>query len=281
MSIFTKISAIIKISRPVNVFITVASVIIAGIICAPFGSPNILLIYAAVSAAFINAAGNIINDIFDIKTDEINKKERVLQKKLLSVNEAEVLYAVLTLAAFVLAFFVNRTALYLSVATAAVLFFYSYALKKMPLLGNVVVALLTALAFIYGGIAVDNINGTIIPAIFAFLINLSREIIKDMEDITGDKSINRSTLPVKYGFGISKKIILITVMLTILFPFYLLAGGFYKTVFFVIVLLLVNPIFVYILISLFKNDTAKNLARLSVLIKTNMVLGLLAIVLGI
>ena len=80
-------------------------------------------------------------------------------------------------------------------------------MKRIILLGNFIVAFLTGLAFIYGGIAVNNFKYAVIPAIFAFLINFIREIVKDMEDIEGDKSAGIFSFPYLYGFKRSKRMI--------------------------------------------------------------------------
>ena len=89
MRVVSKIIACVQIARPVNICITFAAVIIAGYICGnSLHIPGVIW-SAAAATALVNYAGNIINDIFDIKTDELNnKKNRVLQKKSLSVAEA-------------------------------------------------------------------------------------------------------------------------------------------------------------------------------------------------
>ena len=54
------------------------------------------------------------------------------------------------------------------------------------MIGNITVAFLTGLVFIFGGVVVENPSAAIVPAVFAFLINLIREIVKDIEDVEGD-----------------------------------------------------------------------------------------------
>ena len=70
------------------------------------------------------------------------------------------------------------------------------------------VAFLTGLVFIFGGVVVENPTAAIVPAIFAFLINLIREIVKDMEDVEGDNKAGVITFPIKFGFQKSKILIL-------------------------------------------------------------------------
>ncbi len=79
------------------------------------------------------------------------------------------------------------------------LYYYSARLKRTIIAGNVVVGFMTGMAFIYGGTTVGHVERALIPAIFAFLINFARELVKDVEDIEGDKKEQAVTLPVKYG----------------------------------------------------------------------------------
>ena len=88
---------------------------------------------------------------------------------------------------------------------------YNAKLKKFPLIGNIVVALILSLSFIYAGFVFDNIKPLIIPAVLAFGLTLIREIVKDMADVIGDKSVGLKTFPIVYGEN--KTIILCTVSL--------------------------------------------------------------------
>jgi geranylgeranylglycerol-phosphate geranylgeranyltransferase len=162
------------------------------------------------------------------------------------------------------------------------LFLYSYRIKKILLLSNILVAFLTGLAFIYGGIAVNNIHYAILPALFAFLINFIREIVKDMEDIKGDKYEGIKTLPVVYGNSTAKKIILVSIIILIMLTFYPFVLSLYKIEYFIFIMVLVNPILVYVVKSIrqLPDDSSKNLNKLSILLKLDMVFGLAAIYLG-
>ncbi len=71
-----------------------------------------------------------------------------------------------------------------------------------------IIAFLTGFAFIYGAIAVNNVRAAFIPAVFAFLINFIREIIKDMEDVEGDKRLGVFTYPILFGFKKAKRMVI-------------------------------------------------------------------------
>jgi len=282
MNIPRKIYAALIIMRPLNVIITFIAVIISGVICMKQHGVTERLLFAAISAALITGAGNIINDIFDIQTDKLNKKKhRVLPTGILSINQAIILYVLFTMPAFVLAYYVNMTAFIISIITSVILYYYSYYFKTIPLAGNIVVAGLTALAFIYGGIAVNNLSGTFIPAVFAFLINFIREIIKDIQDIPGDEKSGFVTFPIKYGIKQARNLAAILSAAAIVFPFLLWSFGFYNLPFYIIVVFLVNPLFVIIIRYLFINNLNNNLVKISIILKVNMILGLCAIYFGV
>jgi geranylgeranylglycerol-phosphate geranylgeranyltransferase len=180
----------------------------------------------------------------------------------------------------ILSLFINQFAFLIALLSIALLILYSVTLKRILLFGNVVISFLTAYAFIFGGIVVGNVKGAIIPAMFAFLINLIREVVKDMEDIEGDKLAGVNTFPIKFGSKASKY--LVTAVSSVLFFFTFVPFLFhvYEIEFFLIVMLIVNPILVYFVKSLFEDSSRKNLGRLSTLLKINMIFGLIAIFVG-
>ena len=80
--------------------------------------------------------------------------------------------------------------------------------------------MITGLAFIYGGFAADNPDAAVIPAVFAFLINLIREIVKDVQDIEGDSKLNYQTFPIRFGIDTSKRLVILISLVLILFTLY-------------------------------------------------------------
>lgn len=274
-----KIKYFIIITRPVNFAISFLSLIVAGLICNN-NQLNLNIIFAAVSAAFVGSAGNIINDYFDIEIDKINRPNRILPSNKLSLNEVQIEFVVLNIAAVILSFFINNYALLIVIFSITVIFAYSAYFKKIPLLGNILVSFFTGLAFIYGGAAVENISAAIIPAVFAFNTNLIRELIKDIEDIKGDAANNVFTYPSKHGINKTKYLILsLTIMLMILttIPYIL---EIYKIEFFLIAMSFINPLFLLMLKRLFENDELSNMKSSSRIVKVNMIIGLIAIYLG-
>jgi len=276
----TKLIAVFKITRPVNLIITFISIVIAAVICSYGVFAADKVIFAAASGALAAAAGNIINDLFDIEIDRINRPDRPLPSNKLTRREAVSLFVLFSFLSLTLSYFINRLAFIIDASALFLLFFYSFRVKRIVLLGNFVVAFLTGLAFIYGGVSVDNLKYAIIPAVFAFLINFIREIVKDMQDIEGDKSAGIFSFPLLYGFKSARRVITVFTLLLIAATFIPFLCEFYKIEYFIVVMALVNPILIYSLSSLFKDDKKKNLIKISFMLKLDMLFGLIAIYLG-
>lgn len=280
MSFGKKFLAYIQISRPLNSLITFLVIIVASIISIDGTYSVLKIILTGLSGALTASAGNVINDYFDINIDKINKPTRILPSGKLSLKEAFAFYIILSIAALLISSFININAFITVFIALTFLFFYSYELKKVPLVGNIVVSTLTGLAFIYGGLAVNNVSFALIPALFALLINFVREIIKDMEDVEGDRKHGVNTYPVIHGFKKSKMIVVFVTSVLIILTLYPFVFNIYTIEYFLVAMIFVNPLMAYIIKSLFEDDSVKNLNKLSNLLKLNMVIGLIAIFLG-
>ena len=268
-------------ARPLNLLITFFVVCVGAAISKDADYELSRIFLAAISAAFTAAAGNIINDILDKEGDMINHPERAIPSGRVSVKLAGIEYFFFLIASCIIASFISQLAFFIVFLTNVLLFIYSNRLKRIPLLGNITVAYLTGMAFIYGGVSVGHPRAALIPAAFAFLINLIRELIKDIQDIEGDRTSGIKTFPIKFGINKTKYLItflVITLVVATFLPFVL---NIYKIEFFVLVMIVVNPILIYFLKLLYKNDFAVNLNKLSNILKLDMVFGLLAIFLGI
>ncbi|GIK61528.1 MAG: geranylgeranylglycerol-phosphate geranylgeranyltransferase [Ignavibacteriota bacterium] len=276
-----KLTTLVKLCRPVNFIITFISVIVASIICSQGTLPNQKIFLAAFVAAIVLASGNIYNDITDIEIDKINRPDRPLPSGKIKSNEAYILYFFYTAIAVGCSFFLDSIASIIVLFSILLLIIYSKILKRIPILGNFTIALLAGLVFIFGGVVVDNPAAAIIPAVFAFLINLIREIVKDMEDIDGDKKVGIKTFPIAFGYQKSKYLILILSFILILFTLYPFITKIYKIEYFVIVMVFVNSLIIYCLKILFQDQSVKNLRKVSNLLKISMVIGLFAIYLGV
>lgn len=180
----------------------------------------------------LTAAGNIINDLFDVRADRINKPNKVFINRLIGDDEALYLYFVLNTIAFCCAVYCVQGRWPMLGAfpfMVALLYFYSFFMKRIPLLGNVVIAGFCAgVPLTYAWvmkIATDYPLSELTNALafFAFLSTLIREIIKDCEDFKGDKLTGCNTLPIALGFKNTNLIVaalLITLMACTLYLAY-------------------------------------------------------------
>ncbi len=160
------------------------------------------------SIVLVAASGNIINDIFDIKTDAINKPNKQIVTTIISKKRAYNIYYIITFFGLVLGMsisvFANKERyLWIYPVTIALLYVYSNYFKKKFLIGNLIVSFLAAFPILFLGLLElnDNENFTILYFyfLFAFLLNFAREIIKDIQDIKGDKILKMKTLPIIFG----------------------------------------------------------------------------------
>ncbi len=273
-----KILAYLKIIRPINVLITFLVVLVAILISQTGVMEISIYLLVPLSASLIAAAGNVINDIYDIETDRISHPERVLVLGNLDIKRAWLLNFLLNTTAVFITLFISKTLLVIAVLTIVLLYFYSTHLQKLPLIGNITIAILTGAAFLYGGVAVDNISSAIIPAVFAIMINLIRELVKDTQDMEGDLKNGYQTFPIKFGVLNTHKLIIALSIILILMTLYPFFFHIYRIEYFIIVMLFVNPLIVYLIKIISSNKEA--LPKVSILLKINMIAGLIAIYLG-
>ncbi len=196
-----------------------------------------LLVFATVC---LTAAGYVINDYFDTKTDILNHPSSVIVGKIVPRRTAMIIHLVLDITGVIIGFYLASRigrpwigTLFLLVA--GLLWFYSTTYKRQLLLGNILVAILTAMVpfmvVLFEVPMLNRVYGQLMSAyqasfgliiiwvsgfsLFAFLTTMTREIIKDMEDFEGDRAYGRNTLPVVIGIRWSRAVVVILTCLTI------------------------------------------------------------------
>jgi len=267
---------LIKLSRPVNVLISFITIIIAAELAGslkPF--ENVLI--AALSAALITIGANVINDYFDTEIDRINKPNRPLAAGTVKRKTAIFYFTIVYFLAWCLAAYLSIWMFLIAFLTSILLFLYSYRLKRTVLWGNLTVSFATAMAFVYGGVAVGHYNETFFPASFAFLFHFGREILKDIQDIEGDKQAGAHTLPINYGISKSLKLILVDFILLVFLTAIPYILGIYSIRYFLTICFGIYPVLLFVLIRSRKDSSPNSLGYLSNLLKADMVIGLLAI----
>ena len=172
------------------------------------------LILATVGAI---ASGYIINNFYDSEKDSINRPHKSTLEQYVSQNTKLILYFIINFIVVVIASYVSfRSVLFFSIYIFAI-WFYSHKIKKMPIIGNLVSAILTITPFFAIFLYYKNYSGLIfIFGFYLFLILSMRELVKDLENLKGDFSLEYKTIPVVYGEKIAKIIIVVLVTVNIL-----------------------------------------------------------------
>lgn len=187
------------ITRPANSAVAGLAAIVAYLIATGTIIPAALLLFGIV--ALITAAGNVINDYFDAAIDAINRPDRPIPSGTVNRSTARGFAATLFLAGILLCFFTTPLCGALAVANSLLLIAYAARLKSTPFIGNVAVSYLSSSIFLFGGVfaGLDGLIHMLPIAGMTFLAMMSRELLKDAEDIEGDASVGASTLPTRIG----------------------------------------------------------------------------------
>ncbi len=193
------------------------------------------------STVFLTAAGYVINDYFDTRTDSMNRPEEVVVGKSIERRTAMTLHVVLNILGIIGGFYVSyKIGLYqlgvIFIIVSGLLWYYSTTYKRQFLIGNLLVAMLTALVplmtILYEMPLLNKAYKDILLAnhanfnhiffwvagfsFFAFMTTLAREIIKDTEDFEGDSAYGRNTVPIILGIRWTKVIIISLLVITLI-----------------------------------------------------------------
>lgn len=251
------------------------------------------------STLLIAAAGYVINDILDQETDYDNRPDNVIVGKSISEKAAYNLYFVLNVAGVAIGFYLSNVIQRPSftgafIIISATLYMYATSLKQMLLIGNIIVALLLSFSVLIIGLF-DLLPATfdgnraemgvmfsmlIDYAVFAFIINLLREIIKDMEDVDGDYNQGMSTLPIVLGISRTSKVIfglgiLATLILLWYINTYLMDNRLYFAVIYGLIFV-VSPM-VFFLVKIWNARTKEEFHLISTILKWIIFFGILSV----
>lgn len=239
---------------------------------------DVNLFVIVIASAMVIAGGYIINNFYDAEKDLINKPRKSMLDRLVSQRFKLTTYFVLNFLAVIAASYVSFRAVFFFSSYIFGIWIYSHKLKKIPFLGNFISATLAITPFFVVFIYYKNIQPVIfMHAVFLFLLILAREMIKDLENISGDLAQNYRTIPIIYGSRTSKILISLLILLTIVPSLLLIFKfdvGFMNLYFMLCVILLVLFIFL-----LFKAKARKDYVWLHNILKLIIVMGVFGILL--
>ena len=224
------------------------------------------------------ASGYIINNFYDSEKDLINRPNKTMLDRLVSQKTKLQVYFGLNFLATALAFIISFRAALFFAAYIFLIWFYSHKLKKYPIIGNLTASLLAVLPFFGILLYFKNFYHVIFAhASFLLLLILIREMIKDLENIKGDVANDYQTIPVRFGEKISKRIITVLTISTII-PVYILIEKYdvgYMDIYFYVSLMAL----VFFLLKLWKSETQVQYIQLHNMLKFIIVAGVFCIVL--
>lgn len=227
--VFLKFFSMFSVVRGYNILVVVIAQYLASIyIFAPdvplkqvLFDVNLLMLVLASSAAI--AAGYIINNFYDSEKDLINRPQKTMLDRLVSQNTKLSFYFVLNFLVLVFASYVSFRAVVFFALYIFAIWLYSHRLKKRPMVGNIVSAILTVTPFFAIFIYYSNFELVVFAhAVFLFLLVSMRELTKDLENIKGDLALDYRTVPVVYGERISKIMLSVVAVITIAWAFLLI-----------------------------------------------------------
>ena len=253
----------------------------------------------ALATVCIAAAGYIINDIEDVEADKINKPQSVIIGKHITEQTATYLFIGLNLLGVVMGFIISRAVgrpsfLMLFVLASALLYIYSTYLKSITLIGNIVVAGVISLSIylvgIFDLIPVATLSNRSTQfffldlikdyAVFAFMLNLLREIIKDIEDIDGDYKMGVQSLPIVLGRFRTTKLVFFLSFIPLAVIILYLSNNLYKQPLAMsyVLLFIIAPL-IYVTIKLYTAELKTEYKVISNVLKLVMLTGVLSLIL--
>lgn len=278
----------LEIMRPNNALMAAIAVILMAIVGHFYALPIILGFFAVFLAT---GAGNVINDVFDYKIDKINKPLRPIPSGRIGLKQAKnyslALFGIAIILGFIISYLIaNIWPAIVVVACSLLMYYYASTLKSLALVGNISVAVLTGLCFIFGGVIIgfnnEDYNLIIVSfylAIFAIFMTLAREIIKDMEDIEGDKLEGARTFPIIYGKKISSLIAIVLIVVTSLICPILYIFKIFN-IFYILIMIIAMVIFLYSAYDLKLNPSSATCAKVAKFLKIAMFISFIAFALG-
>ncbi len=257
-------------------------------------------LFIMLASICIAAAGNIINDYFDLNIDQVNKPDKVVVNTVINRRWVIFWHMFLSMLGLFFTSYAFPLAQYWHLVLAnmgsiLLLWFYSTNFKKQLLIGNVIISLLTAWVIMILFFAKQPLQANffatvghneirffrlaILYAGFAFIISLIREVVKDVEDMEGDRRYGCRTMPIAWGVNAARLFVavwlIVLIAVLIILQLYVLPMGWWYSALYCVIAIIIPLI--WILVKLFKATTPAHFHRLSTMIKVVMLTGILSL----
>jgi geranylgeranylglycerol-phosphate geranylgeranyltransferase len=241
----------------------------------PWLGREILLV--ALTTFLVTAGGNVSNDIADFKIDSIAKQWRPLPGGMIGMTSAWVLALLFFVSGSMAGALVSPVHRNLALGASVFLLAYNFLFKRIPLLGNCVVAILSGLPFLFGGLLSSAWMWSLIPFLFAVCLHFGREVLKSIQDAEGDVAGGVRTIAAFVPSVVLKRMVLFLFFMVLalsLVPLYLELYGF------VYLCILVPGVFLPMIIIgklLIDKNWMSSFERVHQLLKIEMFAGMIAI----
>ena len=280
-----RLPASLELVRPHNCLLAGVAVLVGLIVTVASRSiPVPQALFAFAVAAMICGGGNAINDYCDRKIDAINRPGRPIPSGRLRADHALIIGRSLFMIGVVLSIPLGAPCIILVVVNSLVLAFYAAEVKRLGMVGNLTVGYLVGSTFLFGGLAVENVRAVSLQAvsilaIMAALSTIGRELIKDIEDMKGDKKIGLETFPLRHGTRAAAALAIVFITAAIVFsplPYLLKLFG----IAYLAPVILSVLSFIGAAAIVARNQKSKAAGRASLACKVGMGVGLLAFLAG-
>ncbi|MDT8305942.1 MAG: geranylgeranylglycerol-phosphate geranylgeranyltransferase [Anaerolineae bacterium] len=301
-----RVKGMYKLARPFNALSGGLAVFLGGYVAGTGEWGKVAL--AALVALLITGAANAWNDYLDIEIDRINQPHRALPAGMLSPRMAVLFALGLNATALVIAALVNTGVFVIALVFSLILVLYSWRLKSTVLLGNITVALSSAMTVIFGGLAAGNARPTIWLAIIIGTAITGREVLKTIADYEGDLRQQCRTIATVWGKRAARVVFYVLTGATVwvmmvpylvkmyqdsfsICSFYDICRRLapaplvetlpiYNSTYAYIVAFGVFPVVVYVVLNVRRGVSGRRLEQLSQLLKYDFLVWFLAVVLG-
>jgi geranylgeranylglycerol-phosphate geranylgeranyltransferase len=276
----SRLWAFIRLTRPHNVVIAGAAVLVGGVVGPdPISSWGVLA-WAMLSASLITAAGNTLNDVADVRIDRINKPDRPLASGVIRIRSGIACSGLLFAGGRSAAYSLPTGCRVIAPLAVALICLYDLWGKGQPLTGNWLVAMVSSTVFVYGGVAVGQAAWSLIPGGLALFFHLAREIIKDLEDMHADRTAGLRTWPLVVGERLARRTaqaVLLLLLVVLIIP---ALAGWLGSAYLIIALAGVGVPVALVIRGLAIDREPAYYGRLAVLLKWDMLVGLAAVLAG-
>lgn len=229
-----------------------------------------------ISTVMVAAAGYIINDYYDQKIDMVNRPERVIIGVELRRRPALMAHVLISCVGIFIGFWVDILVGFVHIFSTSLLWYYSNYLRRLPMIGNMSIAILSGMSILIVLVFFHSAHEiAFIYALFAFIMVLIREVLKDIEDLKGDEAFGVQTVPVIWGVRGAKVIIYLVVLSGSALLLYLLISHQNNILRFYFIGL--TPLFIWFIYMLIRADTMKQFKRLHTFCDAIVFTGLLSL----